>query len=136
MSENKTIIIEKKFREVLPFTLVLVHRKGKDLKKMLKKASKKYKELKDCPNEDMNSYMAFVYSAGSNNIFLFFTDDFYSGTLAHECVHIVFYIFERLGIKISSDSEEVFAYLMDTVYSYVYDTCKTLGLQMETQKWN
>lgn len=135
MSKIKTTIIEKKFREILPFTLVLVYREDKSFKKTLNKVSNKYPELKECNSENIDDCAAFVFSTGNSNIFLFFTKEFYLGTLAHECIHIIFYIFERLGIKISNDSEEVFAYLMDTLYSYIYDTCKNLGLILDTQKY-
>lgn len=38
------------------------------------------------------------------------------GTLIHEITHAVFHLLDRKGIRYCSDSEEIYAYLMESIF--------------------
>lgn len=40
-----------------------------------------------------------------------------SRTIVHECTHYVLFVFERIGMKMNSETEELFAYMMERVVS-------------------
>lgn len=131
---GKTKIIRKDYdKSIVPFTLIIVYRKKGDFKQMIAEAMSEYPELADLEwsrgSADPASFVCSTLSTG--NIFLFLTKDFYQKLLVHESNHIVFRIFEQLGARVSSDTEEFFAYIDDFVYEEVYNICTTeLGLPM------
>ena len=45
--------------------------------------------------------------------------------LAHECLHLTFYVMRHVGVPLTSDSEEAFTYFFDSVYG---KALKALGL--------
>lgn len=79
-----------------------------------------YKELEDFVN---GNYIARVNRVPKNKILVHFTEDAapMRGIVAHECFHIVEYVFEHIGLKHSSKSSEAYSYYLQYLVNKVYE---------------
>lgn len=50
------------------------------------------------------------------------------GIISHECFHAAFGILDRIGVRLSDDSEEALAYLLDWIVTQVYEAKKEASL--------
>jgi len=54
------------------------------------------------------------------HILLWVEDKKDRGVIAHEIFHVVHFMCDRIGIKLSMDSDEVFAYCIDYITTEIY----------------
>lgn len=69
----------------------------------------------------MSSTNAMVMLMGDNRMFLvWYKKDIDIGVLVHECVHIVNFIFNTVGVKLDSDNDEHQAYYTQFVFEALH----------------
>ena len=72
--------------------------------------------------------IATTHKLSTGAILIRFKDDIDNpGIIAHEAFHAVIFLFEKIGIKFSYDSEEAYAYLIE------YLTNEILKIKTETK---
>lgn len=77
---------------------------------------KRVSGVPDCSLEDVPGRYGMVYTANSGPIFIWIHG--YSGspddvdTLSHEAFHLTFSVMEQVGVTLSEESEEAFAYAL------------------------
>ena len=117
----------KSYNQFLPFGYTVVFKRQGIFNEMVEEAAKRYPSLNNLKCDPIRSnILSFVYSPeGTNNIFLFTTDEVTLGTLVHECVHVVMRIFESVGAEVNEHTEEFFAYLQDMIFRDTMHILKT-----------
>ena len=92
----------------------------------------KYKDLKKI-NDSLgyNEFAESIYgksfwNSETNRFRMFLRDDteITAGTIAHECKHIVNFIFEARGIKLDLDNDEAECYLLEWLVDKIYSIIK------------
>lgn len=58
-------------------------------------------------------------------IYLLFDKTFTIGNLHHECIHITSFLFSLIQTTHDDSTDEVFAYLSDSIFSEIYDAVLT-----------
>lgn len=98
--------------EVYPFdVLVSVNQTDDEVEKLLKKKlpDDQYNEIATVFKHNSNA-RTIMFSGGQT--FIRFNEHPGHGLIAHEVFHAVNYLFDRIGITLSDDSDEAWAYLI------------------------
>jgi len=74
--------------------------------------------------EDVSNGIAVTYAAPNNcGSVIVFKQDIKTlpiGTVVHELLHAMTHIFRQIGINLSNDTEEVYAYMIDDLVNQFY----------------
>jgi hypothetical protein len=63
----------------------------------------------------------FVYEKNSPEVYLRFRNIDDPAIVAHECLHATAYLMRYIGVRFSKNSEEAYAYLLQTLIDKVYE---------------
>lgn len=110
--------------DVYPFDILVSFQSNKDFKKTLKKCLpiKYYNEIENSIGNGNARTTLFSNNAISikfNNI-----EDINHGHIAHEIFHAVSMMFDNINMKLSSDSDEAYAYFIQYVTNEIYKLLK------------
>lgn len=74
--------------------------------------------LKEFPNEPIGEYVIATTCTKGGDVYLYYNKDkINGGALAHECLHLVNFIFLNKGIEASLDNDEHQAYLLGWLFN-------------------
>lgn len=107
----------------LPYKLTVHYSKGCDIQGLLEQIVDSDKNFKELLNSDYSGCLSMVTSIDSN-IYLLVKDNITMDTLLHECIHVTFRIFEKIGSSANLETEEFFAYITDFIFKSVYKILK------------
>jgi hypothetical protein len=81
---------------------------------------------KDIFNLSDNDEAIFAYEKNSNEIYLRFREIEYPSIVAHEAFHVTAHIMRYVGIRLSRNSEEAYAYLLQYIMDKIYEDAEIL----------
>ena len=75
----------------------------------------KYKNIEFEIKEDSVGYSSWFKNKGENKFIIVITNETNVATIAHECVHLTWYILESVGVKVNLENHESQAYLLEYI---------------------
>lgn len=133
--ENKLKRFKKSYSYILPFNLDIISTNKNSMDQTFESLNKEY-ILDHYELTNTDNYSACVLSSDKDlTILLIFNEDITVDILVHECIHIVYNIFEYIGSDINRETEEFFAYLNQFIFNEVYNIItKNLNIKIKFKK--
>ena len=80
----------------------------------------KYKNTKFDIKENSLGYSTWFKNKGENKFIIVITNETNVATIAHECVHLTWYILESVGVKVNLENHEAQAYLLEYIIFEIF----------------